>query len=430
MGLVLGPAMPAPKQERPMTNPMTTPRYVQSFSCIGTACPDTCCSGWSVPIDRQTYQAWQTIDVRVEGSLLMERTREPQANERMAAGDCAIVTASAAGDCAWLTDDKLCAVQAALGEEAIPLTCHSYPRRRVQAGDRLSMYLDLGCPQAAQLALSDAAAMDMVAAPPQASQVPHERPQRPPPMTERKSAGLATLAEREDPALDAIDATAELLADALRSLIGSPSLTVRQALALVWRTIADIAPRASDPAEKASVIEAIVAMQQIAKQASALAEAAQAAETFVSQLHPLPQLLKTAGMVAGRVQGKNHKSPAPGALTQVLVAFGLDADIGAPASEASCRAYEQASRQWFEPFEAAHPHVLKNFLLNRLGGRNFPISGAGGITLELAKEALHLDLVRVFLAGRAHTRQEAFGIGDCVDVIQAYSRYVTQPSQS
>jgi lysine-N-methylase len=405
-----------------MTHPMTMPRYAQSFSCIGPACPDTCCSGWSVPIDRKTYQAWQTIDVRIAGSLLTERTREPRANERMGASDAAIITATAAGDCAWLTDEKLCAVQATLGEAAIPLTCHSYPRRRVRAGDRLSMYLDLGCPQAAQLALSDPAAMDMVAAPPQG-------PQRPPPMTERKSAGLATLAEREDPALDAIDATAELLADALRSLIGSPSLTVRQALALYWRTIADIAPRASDPAEKTSVIETIIAMQLIAKQGSSLVEAAQAAETFVSQLHPLPELLKTAGMVAGRVRIKNHKSPAPGALTQVLVAFGLDGDSDAPASEASCRAYQQASQQWLEPFEAAHPYVLKNFMLNRLAGRNFPGSGAGGIALELAKEALHLDLVRVFLAGRAHARQEAFGIGDCVDVIQAYSRYVAQPNQ-
>jgi lysine-N-methylase len=410
-------------RERPMTQPMTMPRYAQSFACIGPACPDTCCSGWSVPIDRDTYQAWQTIDVRIAGSRLMERTREPRADERMAAGDCAVVTDTAAGDCAWLTDEKLCAVQAALGEAAIPLTCHSYPRRRVRAGDRVSMYLDLGCPQAAQLALSDPAAMDMVAA-------PRQEPQRPPPMSQRKSAGLATPAEREDPTLDAIDATAEILADAARSLIGSPLLTVRQALALYWRTIVGLVPMASDPAGKTSVIDDIIAMQQIAKQASRLVEAAQAAETFVSQLHPLPRLLKTAGIVASRVRLKNHKSPAPGALTQILSAFELDGDSGAPASDSSCRIYQQASRQWFEPFDAAHPHVLKNFLLNRLGSRNFPNSGAGGIGLELAQVALHLELVRVFLVGRAHTRREAFGIGDCVDVVQAYARYVAQPSQS
>lgn len=406
-----------------MTNPMTMPRYAASFSCIGPACPDTCCSGWSVPIDRDTYQAWQTIDVRITGSLLKERTREARATETMAASDCAVVTATPAGDCTWLTDEKLCAVQATLGEAAIPLACHSYPRRRVQAGDRVSMYLDLGCPQAAHLALSDPAAMDMVAAPQQGAQ-------RPPPISERKSAGRATPAEREDPALDAIDATAELLADALRSLICSPSLTVRQALALYWHTIDGSVARASDPAEKASVIEDIIAMQHIAKQGSPLVEAAQAAETIVSKLYPLPDLLKTANIVAGRVRLKKHKSPAPGALTQIFHAFELDGDSDAPASDASCRIYQQASQQWFEPFDAAHPHVLKNFLLNRLGSRNFPASGASGIVLELAKASLHLELVRVFLVGRAHARQEAFGIGDCVDVVQAYTRYVAQPNQS
>jgi lysine-N-methylase len=45
--------------------PMTMPRYVQSFECIVPACPDTCCSGWSVPIDHETYRDWQTIDVRM-----------------------------------------------------------------------------------------------------------------------------------------------------------------------------------------------------------------------------------------------------------------------------------------------------------------------------------------------------------------------------
>jgi lysine-N-methylase len=402
-----------------MTNPMAMPRYAQSFSCIGAACPDTCCSGWSVPIDRDTYRDWQTIDVRIAGSPLMERTREARANETLAAGDAAMLTSTEAGDCAWLTDEKLCAVQATLGEDATPLVCQSYPRQRVRSGDRISVYLSLGCPQAAHLALSDPAAMDMVAAPQPAFQ-------RLLSGSERKSAGLATPAEREDPALDAINATAELLADAARGLIGSPSLTVWQALALYSLTIADIVLSASDPAEKASVIESIIAMRQIEKQGGRLLEEARAAETVLSQLYPLPSMLEAARIAANRFRFKKHKSPAPGTLMQTLVAFELDGDSDAPVSEAACRIYQQASQRWFEPFDAAHPHVLKNFLLNQLGGRNFPMSGASGICTELAKVALHLQLVRVFLVGRAHAKQEAFGIGDCVEVVQAYTRYVAQ----
>ncbi len=400
-----------------MINPTTTPRYVEAFTCGGPACPDTCCSGWSVPIDRQTYQAWQTIRVHVEGSLLVERTREARANEKLSDGDCAVIEQTPAGACAWLNDEKLCAVQAKLGEDCLPLTCHSYPRQRVRAGGRVSMYLSLGCPRAAELALSGPAAMDMIP-------LSREVSGRPPPARERKSAGLAAVAERADPALDAIDATAEILADAARSLICTPSLTVWQAWSLYWRMVSEIVVPASDPADKALEIEKIIALQQIAKRGSQLLEAARDAETFVSQLHPPAEMLQTARVVARRLQLKSHASPASGALTQILSAFEHEGGNDAPSADAACRAYLQACRQWFEPFDAAHPHLLKNTLLNRLGMRNFPVSGMSGIINELAAESMHLEMLRVFLVGRAHTKQDAFGIDDYVEVVQAYTRYV------
>ena len=30
------------------------PDYYRTFSCIGSACPDTCCGGWQIPIDRRS----------------------------------------------------------------------------------------------------------------------------------------------------------------------------------------------------------------------------------------------------------------------------------------------------------------------------------------------------------------------------------------
>ena len=39
---------------------MLVPQYVRKFACIGGACEDTCCQGWRVPIDKETYKkyAW------------------------------------------------------------------------------------------------------------------------------------------------------------------------------------------------------------------------------------------------------------------------------------------------------------------------------------------------------------------------------------
>ena len=35
------------------------PTYAESFRCIGADCEDTCCQGWSVPIDQVTYEKYQ-----------------------------------------------------------------------------------------------------------------------------------------------------------------------------------------------------------------------------------------------------------------------------------------------------------------------------------------------------------------------------------
>jgi lysine-N-methylase len=398
---------------------MMAPRYVQAFTCIGSACPDTCCSGWGVPVDRETYQSWQTIQVHIAGSSLVERTRAARDDEELGAGNSAILAQTPSGDCTWLTDEKLCAIQARLGESALPLTCHSFPRRQVRAGDRVSMYLVLGCPEAARLALSDPAAMDMVPFPRPASE-------RPPPTRERKFTGLATAAERADFTLDAIDAAAEPLADAARSLIGTPSLTVWQASALYWRMVSEIVAPENDSTEKAVVIEKIMALRQIAKHGGQLLPAAQAAEAFVLQLRPPPVMLQTARVVASRLQINNQQRPTRAdALTQILSAFEPDGGSDASSADAACGVYLQALQQWFEPFDTAHPHLLKNVLLYRLGSRNFPSSGMSGILNEFAAESLHLEMLRVFLVGRAHARQEAFGIDDYVEVVQAYTRYVS-----
>ena len=35
------------------------PKFVDRFSCIGSACEDTCCSGWQVTIDKKTFNAYK-----------------------------------------------------------------------------------------------------------------------------------------------------------------------------------------------------------------------------------------------------------------------------------------------------------------------------------------------------------------------------------
>ena len=35
------------------------PDYYDEFSCIGGACPDTCCSGWQIVIDKESQERYK-----------------------------------------------------------------------------------------------------------------------------------------------------------------------------------------------------------------------------------------------------------------------------------------------------------------------------------------------------------------------------------
>ena len=396
-----------------MTHSETLPRYATAFECLGAACPDTCCGGWIVDVDHETYGVWAARDAQLAGSSLTSLVREPAGSERK--HDVTWLLASAKDSaCACLTEDKLCGVQMSLGESAIPLTCATYPRAYTRSGDRVEMHLHLSCPEAARLALSDPGAMQSVVN----VQPPARRGIR-----ERKSSGLASPSEREDPALDVIDATAAMLVEAVRSLIGTPSLTAWQALALYWQTVASLPLGANASNERASVIERIVAMCEETTRSCPSVLAAQAATMCLEQELSLPILLNIAGLNANRVRGKRYMSPAQTAVTQVLSAFGLDGETDAPASDDACRRCAQALQQWVEPFEAAHPHVLKNYLVNKMACMRFPWKGAAGLNEELIKLALDLMILRILFAAQAHIQQRALNIADCVQMVQSYERY-------
>lgn len=38
------------------------PDYFNKFKCIASECEDTCCAGWEIVIDNETYKKYQRID--------------------------------------------------------------------------------------------------------------------------------------------------------------------------------------------------------------------------------------------------------------------------------------------------------------------------------------------------------------------------------
>src|SRR5690606_8958465 len=108
------------------TRNVLIPKYMQEFTCIGSACEDTCCTGWRVDVDRDTYKKYKkTSDIELKPLLEKNITRN-RSNPSITT--YAKIKMDDSGNCSLLTEEKLCKIQLKLGEDYLSNTCSIYPR--------------------------------------------------------------------------------------------------------------------------------------------------------------------------------------------------------------------------------------------------------------------------------------------------------------
>ena len=123
------------------------PDYYDQFSCLAGACPDSCCHEWEVDVDPFTAEQY----LQLPGEL-GDRLREVliQGEDGWAS-----MTLTADRRCPMWRRDGLCHIQAELGHDALCDTCQSFPRLRHDHGDFMELGLEMSCPEAARIILSN-----------------------------------------------------------------------------------------------------------------------------------------------------------------------------------------------------------------------------------------------------------------------------------
>lgn len=139
------------------------PRYATSFACIGASCEDNCCTGWTVHVDKKTFNAYRQSHVpqlaeRIENKV--KRVRRLNSDVQYARIEMELTTQA----CPFM-EEKLCSVQRELGEDKLSDTCATYPRSTRAMDGQHEQSLTLSCPEAARLALLNKDAMDFVELP-------------------------------------------------------------------------------------------------------------------------------------------------------------------------------------------------------------------------------------------------------------------------
>ena len=120
------------------------PDYYKEFTCVGGACPDTCCAQWEVVVDDDTAALYASTPGDFGERLRAAMTLDEDGDR---------ILKFSQGRCPLLTEDFLCSVQKALGHKALCKTCREFPRLCQDYTLFREHSLSLSCPEAARLIL-------------------------------------------------------------------------------------------------------------------------------------------------------------------------------------------------------------------------------------------------------------------------------------
>ena len=123
-----------------------TPHYYKDFRCIAGACTDTCCAGWDVDVDKNSYKYYKTVKGAFGKRL--KSVMVPSQD-----GECTF-TLKEGGRCPFLNDDNLCDLYIELGEDKLCETCAEFPRFINDYGNIREIGIAPSCKTAGELMFS------------------------------------------------------------------------------------------------------------------------------------------------------------------------------------------------------------------------------------------------------------------------------------
>ena len=134
-----------------------SPQYVNKFSCLGSKCPETCCHGMTIDIDKETHSKYQKI--KIEGITnipnLLQKKDNPTEKHFSS------IKSRKDGYCSFLGNDGLCSIQKKYGEDFLSHTCYTFPRKNINFKENKLVTLSVSCPEAARLCLSNKNSMEI-----------------------------------------------------------------------------------------------------------------------------------------------------------------------------------------------------------------------------------------------------------------------------
>ena len=119
----------------------TVLHYYKEFTCTAGKCPDTCCAGWKIMIDKNSLRKYKKTKTDF-GNRLKNEIDWKEGSFR-----------TYRGRCAFLNEENLCDIYREAGKEMLCRTCRQYPRHIEEYEGLREISLCLSCPEVAKIVL-------------------------------------------------------------------------------------------------------------------------------------------------------------------------------------------------------------------------------------------------------------------------------------
>lgn len=124
---------------------LRVPSYYKEFHCIADKCQDSCCIGWEIDIDEDTFGYYKSAEGKIGERLKKYMVTEEGVNSFILKEN---------GWCPFLNEKKLCDICIHLGEEALSEVCTEYPRFTIEYGNVREKALSLSCEEVGRIVFS------------------------------------------------------------------------------------------------------------------------------------------------------------------------------------------------------------------------------------------------------------------------------------
>ncbi|WP_026887932.1 flagellin lysine-N-methylase [Clostridium beijerinckii] len=113
------------------------------FKCIADKCKFTCCEGWDISVDNDTYNKWEND----KSNNILNNVKI----KRYEGKDEYFINKETNKACPLLDNQGLCNIVKDHGENYLSLTCQSFPRIENVFEDRRELSLSCACPEVLEL---------------------------------------------------------------------------------------------------------------------------------------------------------------------------------------------------------------------------------------------------------------------------------------